>query len=89
MSMPATITLVVLRYLAEEDATASDVGAMLRNRGIWTSGKRGVANGGGGDYPAQMLLGRMRKLGWVRVRHARGDASSVWQLTVEGRKQAA
>lgn len=42
----------------------------------------GVANQGGGDYPAQMLLGRLKKRGFVR--HADSQGSSLWELTEEG-----
>jgi hypothetical protein len=44
----------------------------------------GVSSNGGGDYPAQMLLGRLRKLGWAQV--ARGEGSSRWELTTAGKK---
>ncbi len=44
----------------------------------------GVSSNGGGDYPAQMLLGRLRRLGWARV--ANSDGSSRWGLTTAGMK---
>lgn len=37
------------------------------------------SSNGGGDYAAQMLLGRMRKKGWVYVLY--GTGSSQWALT--------
>lgn len=43
---------------------------------------RGVATGGGGDYAAQMLLGRLRKRGLVRTLVTEG--SSVWAITAAG-----
>ena len=49
-------------------------------------GKRsgpGMANHGGGDYGAQMVLGRLRKNGWCDTRLSIG--SSVWRLTPAGR----
>lgn len=45
------------------------------------------SSNGGGDYAAQMLLGRMRRLGLVRVQP--GPGSSVWELTPEGRSYGA
>ena len=46
--------------------------------------RAGVSSNGGGDYPAQMLLGRLRKLGWAQV--VRGEGSSCWELTTAGKK---
>jgi len=43
----------------------------------------GVSTNGGGDYAAQMLLGRMKKAGLVE--HAPSDGSSLWRLTLAGR----
>lgn len=55
---------------------------------VWGSSRGGriTAGGGGGDYAAQMLLGRMRKAGLVRTTHDEG--SSRWELTPSGRKRA-
>lgn len=78
--MSLTITQRALFVLALEPTSASMVGAVL-----WPfrKGKRGgVASTGGGDYPAQMLLGRLRKAGLVRTQHTEG--SSVWELTPKG-----
>jgi hypothetical protein len=53
------------RYLAANGpATADMVGAV-----VWKGKKRGktTSMGGGGDYAAQMLLGRMKKAGLVMV----------------------
>lgn len=44
-----------------------------------------VANGGGGDYAAQMFLGRLKKRGLVRLASSVG--SSRWQLTAAGEKR--
>jgi hypothetical protein len=41
-----------------------------------------AANGGGGDYAAQMLLGRLKKAGLVE--HAPSDGSSRWRLSQKG-----
>lgn len=59
---------------------ASSVGAAM----IWAKPRRGrtVSASGGGDYAAQMLLGRLRKRGLVRVQS--GTGSSVWEITPAG-----
>jgi hypothetical protein len=51
---------------------------------IWANKKRGRTSSanGGGDYAAQMLLGRMRKAGLVRTIHSEG--SSRWEVTALG-----
>jgi hypothetical protein len=56
---------------------------------VWKGKKRGrvTSSGGGGDYAAQMLLGRMRKAGLVRAIHSEG--SSRWEVTALGRSEAA
>ena len=41
-----------------------------------------AASGGGGDYAAQMLLGRMKKAGLVE--HAPSEGSSRWRLSQGG-----
>ena len=62
--------------------TAGEVGAKL-----WpTRTKSGVSINGGGDYAAQMLLGRMRRAGLVRT--TRDPGSSRWELTLKGREVA-
>lgn len=48
------------------------------------TGRRWVSSSGGGDYAAQMLLGRMRKIGLVRTTSDPG--SSRWELTARGRE---
>lgn len=59
--------------------TASTLGAIL-----WLERQGSViAPHGGGDYAAQMLLGRMRKCGLVRVQPR--STTSVWELTEAGR----
>lgn len=45
-------------------------------------GGRGVSHNGGGDYAAQMLLGRLKKAGFVE--HASSEGSSRWRLSVKG-----
>lgn len=72
-----------LRFLAKAPATAGEVGSEL-----WPqrTGRCGVSVNGGGDYPAQMLLGRLRKQGFVKTMHTEG--SSIWCLTDAGRAYA-
>jgi hypothetical protein len=76
----------VCRYLAANGpADASSVGAA-----IWRDLKRRgriYSVNGGGDYAAQMLLGRLKKTGLVQ--HAQSKGASRWELTWEGRKEAA
>lgn len=48
-------------------------------------GGRGVSSNGGGDYAAQMLLGRLKKAGLVE--HAPSDGASLWRLSDEGRRE--
>ena len=72
------------RSKAERDAglTAGEIGGIL-----WQARKGRISSvNGGGDYAAQMLLGRMRKSGLVRV-HPR-SITSVWILTPEGKERA-
>jgi hypothetical protein len=78
-----TAIAAVLRVLRDGPLSASSVGAE-----VWP-GRRGrvIAAQGGGDYAAQMLLGRMRKAGLVQ--HARSDGSTLWELTPLGRREAA
>jgi len=45
-------------------------------------GGRGVSINGGGDYAAQMLLGRLKKAGLVE--HAPNEGSSRWRLSPKG-----
>jgi len=73
-----TTTQRVVLYLHKHGPSGCfEVGEVIDNR-------RGriAANGGGGDYAAQMLLGRMRKAGIVRVSNYEG--SSKWELTQGG-----
>lgn len=58
-----------------------DVGDAVWPDRVVRSG-RGVANGGGGDYAAQMLLGRLKKAGLVE--HAPSEGSSRWRLSQKG-----
>lgn len=78
----ASTTDLVLAYLARHGPSGcSDVGTVIATR------KGRISAGtGGGDYAAQMLLGRLRKAGLVE--DARGAGSTRWQLTNAGRERA-
>lgn len=69
----------VLAYLAKYPSSgSSDVGTVINNR----RGRIASASGGG-DYAAQMLLGRMRKAGLIE--QAPSEGSTKWKLTSAGR----
>jgi hypothetical protein len=71
-------------YLAENGPQSADmVGGF-----VWEGKKRGrtTSASGGGDYAAQMLLGRMRKIGLVQT--TRSEGSSRWEVTALGRAEA-
>ena len=46
---------------------------------------RGVSSNGGGDYAAQMLLGRLKKAGLVE--YAASEGSTRWRLSTKGRDE--
>jgi hypothetical protein len=48
-------------------------------------GGRGVSSNGGGDYAAQMLLGRLKKVGLVE--YAPSEGSTRWRLSTKGRNE--
>ncbi len=48
-------------------------------------GGRGVSVNGGGDYAAQMLLGRLKKAGLVE--HAPSEGSTRWRLSAKGLRE--
>jgi hypothetical protein len=68
-----------LSLLAQHGSmTAGELGARL-----WPNRTgRGVSSNGGGDYAAQMLLGRLRSRNLVGTINS--DGSSVWALTGSG-----
>lgn len=74
--------LVIL--LGDGPMVAVDFGARL-----WGDRKRGktTSMGGGGDFGAQMFLGRLRRLGFARTTHDPG--SSRWEITAIGRNALA
>lgn len=70
-----------IEYLRRGPQTAGMVGTA-----VWGDSRRGrvVSASGGGDYAAQMLLGRLRKKGLVETTMAEG--ASQWRLTAKGYK---
>lgn len=72
-------TLRALRYLVKNGPSGcSNVGTVIDNR----KGRISSASGGG-DYAAQMLLGRMKVQGLVR--YAPSEGSTLWEITEKGR----
>lgn len=72
----------VLQYLLKHGPSGCfEVGTCIDNR----RGRISSVNGGG-DYAAQMLLGRMRSAGLVRDDGSTG--STRWELTPAGRRRA-
>lgn len=78
-----TATDRALAYLLKHGA--SD--CFLVGNAVWPErAGRISANGGGGDYAAQMLLGRMKKAGLVQ--HAHSTGSTRWEITPAGARRA-
>jgi hypothetical protein len=77
-----------LLYLYE-DAGRDGVSCYDVGNATWPEravrGGRGVSSNGGGDYAAQMLLGRLKKAGLVE--HAPSEGSSRWRLSEEGLRE--
>jgi hypothetical protein len=74
--------LLVLAAFGKDGACAGDFGAEM-----WPARtSKTTSNGGGGDYAAQMLLGRLRKAGFVRVQPR--SITSIWELTALGHSEA-
>lgn len=67
----------------------SPISADMFGAYVWRGVKRGkiCSSGGGGDYAAQMFLGRLRKRGWAQL--APSDGSSRWEPTINGRQALA
>lgn len=87
MKKPTTTGRALL-LLARRPMTAGELGNEL-----WrTAMRRGriASASGGGDYAAQMLLGRLRKAGLARTKYAGPGwaGCSVWELTEAGVKAA-
>lgn len=72
-----------LRFLATVDhygTGCGDVGAE-----VWPERTgRIAATGGGGDYAAQMMLGRLRRAGLVE--RAPSEGATRWRITAAGRR---
>ena len=64
--------------------SAGEVGASVWPERACRPG-RGVSSNGGGDYAAQMLLGRLKKAGLVE--YATNEGSSRWRLSTKGRDE--
>jgi hypothetical protein len=77
----------VLLYL-HTDASHEGVSCFEVGDAAWPDrtlrGGRGVSSNGGGDYAAQMLLGRLKKAGLVE--HALSEGSTRWRLSEKGRQ---
>jgi DNA-binding transcriptional regulator PaaX len=70
--------LYLYREAGQDGVSCFDVG-----EAVWPErAGRISASGGGGDYAAQMLLGRMKKAGLVE--HAPSDGSARWRLSHKG-----
>lgn len=70
-----------LAFLRSQRATPPSAGCVGAH--LWPDRDGAiVAAHGGGDYQAQMYLGRLRRLGWVRTLSTGG--SSAWGLTADG-----
>jgi hypothetical protein len=75
---------IALLISAGPDGSPAD----LIGAGLWPHSKRKTTSmGGGGDFAAQMLLGRLRRRGWARV--LPGSGSSRWTFTPAGRAELA
>jgi hypothetical protein len=84
VNLTASQRALVYLYNSEgsEGVSCFDVG-----NAVWPErvirGGRGVSVNGGGDYAAQMLLGRLKKTGLVE--YAPSTGSSRWRLSAKGR----
>lgn len=83
----STTTERALRCLHEggwNGISAGEVGAA-----VWPDREcrpgRGVSGNGGGDYAAQMLLGRLKKAGLVE--YAKSEGSTRWRLSTKGQTE--
>lgn len=70
--------LYLFKDAGREGVSCFDVG-----NAVWPDRTSRIAPGrGGGDYAAQMLLGRMKKAGLVE--HAPSNGSALWRLSPKG-----
>lgn len=80
--MSLTTSQRALLYLYK-DAGYHGVSCFDVGNAVWPDRTgRIAACGGGGDYAAQMLLGRMKKAGLVE--HAPSEGSARWRLSQRG-----
>ena len=83
--MSLTASQRALIYL-HKDARRCGVSCFDVGNAVWPDrmirGGRGVSSNGGGDYAAQMLLGRLKKAGLVE--YASSEGSSRWRLSTKG-----
>lgn len=73
--------LVALASLGKDGASSGDFGGAYFGK---DRKSKGTSMGGGGDYAAQMLLGRLKKKGLVRHSMRFCEGSTVWELTATG-----
>jgi hypothetical protein len=79
------MSLRALHYLITHGPSTADTIGIH----VWAGRKRGktTSMGGGGDYAAQMLLGRLKSAGLVQQTH--GEGSTRWEIATRGRQVAA
>jgi hypothetical protein len=81
---PVQRALLCLHDGGYNGISAGEVGASVWPERECRPG-RGVSVNGGGDYAAQMLLGRLKKAGLVE--YAASEGSSRWRLSEKGRSE--
>ena len=85
MSFTATQRALLCLYDGGYSGLSSgEVGSAVWPDRVITFG-RGVSSNGGGDYAAQMLLGRLKKA--KLVEYAPGEGSTRWRLSTKGRDE--
>lgn len=85
MSLTASQRALLCLYDSGYSGISSgEVGSAVWPDRVITFG-RGVSSNGGGDYAAQMLLGRLKKVGLVE--YAPGEGSTRWRLSTKGRAE--
>lgn len=86
--MSHTASQRALLYL-HKDGGRDGVSCFDVGNAVWPDrvirGGRGVSVNGGGDYAAQMLLGRLKKAGLVE--HAASEGSTRWCLSTKGLRE--
>lgn len=87
MSLTAAHRALLCLY---QDGNRSGVSCFEVGHAAWPDrvlrSGQGVSVNGGGDYAAQMLLGRLKKEGLVE--HAPSEGSSRWRLSTKGLHKA-